>query len=194
MAITTKRVGSSYVGILSPGVSGEIYQDAVAYPSTTITASAGGFQDLTVADNTGFSGGDIVEIAGSGPSGANAWYSLNLVGRNSIADTTKITLRQGKTISTAVTNAVMIPYYFVETTFFPIRIKLTNKDTLDEYHWKKGQAVNTGVKIDPNGVRSKITGSFVIAAPNGFWIHPSLIPAGSTLEYEVAFEMPDFNR
>lgn len=194
MTITTKRLGASYVGIMSPGVAGEIYNDAVAYPSTTITAGAGGFQNLTVADNTGFSGGDMVDIVGAGPGGITDWYSLNFVGNNGSDSTTRVTLRQGKVVTTAVTDAVMTPYYFVETAFFPIKIKLTNKATLDEYHWKKGQTVNTGVKIDPNGVRTKMTGSFIIAAPNGFWIHPNLIPANATLEYDVAFEMPDFAR
>lgn len=191
MAVITKRQGASYLGLMTPGVSGEAISDAVATPTTTITAAAGAFQNLTTADNTGFFPGDIVEIVGSGPAGTNDWYTAATIGNSNItADITKVSIRQLKPPSTAVTEATMTQYQFVDTVFAPNSITLFNRATLDSYEWKRGYSQNSALKISANGVRTKLTSGAIIQTPVGFWFHPSLIGLSNTLEWSVTFEMP----
>lgn len=191
MAVTTKRHGAPYVGLMTPGISGEVVSDAVAAPSTTITAGAGAFQNMTTADNTGFLPGDIVEIVGSGPAGADDWFTAVTIGNsNMTADTTKVSIRQLKPISTAVAAAAMTQYQFVETVYAPNSITLFNRATLDSYEWKRGYSPNTALKTSANGVRAKLTSGAIIQTPVGFWFHPSLIGLSNTLEWSVTFEMP----
>ncbi|MPQ56323.1 hypothetical protein [Duganella sp. FT27W] len=191
MTVITKRQGAPYVGLMTPSISGEVISDAVAAPSTTITAAAGAFQNLTTADNTGFSPGDIVEIVGSGPAGTDDWFTAVTIGNsNMTADTTKVSIRQLKPISAAVASAAMTQYQFVDTVYAPNSITLFNRATLDSYEWKRGYSQNTALKTSANGVRTKLTSAAIVQSPVGFWFHPSLIGLNNTLEWSVTFEMP----
>jgi len=192
MALTTKRLGASYVGLLTPGISGEAISDAVAMATTTITAAAGAFTNLTVASNAGFSPGDIVEITGAGAGGIDDWYTASAIGNpvQFVTDATKMSVRQGKAIATAISGALVTQYCYVDTVFAPNSITLFNRTTLESYEWKRGQAMNSAIKTSAAGVRTKLTSAAIVQTPTGFWFHPNLIGLSNALEWSVTFEMP----
>lgn len=188
MAYTYKLDKKTNISFGDSYASGIITADATAIPSMNVTASAGGYANITCNDNTGFKQCDLIQLNGGGTAGANMLLFLTVIGRaDTTVDTTKFCIRQHRPVITAVGPVAVSPYYKVWTRFRPTYIELFNKTTLIKYSWKYGDNENTKITTTALGAVSSDVDTGIVPGSFGFAFHPTLLAPNESMTFLVLF-------
>jgi hypothetical protein len=172
-------------------LTGTITTDAAAQPSTTMTATAGQFNNITVGNNAVFNHNDVVLVPGGGTAAADMAVSLSVFGpSNGTASTTAVCVRQYRPVISAVAGVTITAYYKVWTRFRPRKIRLFNRNTLYTYLWQQEMAEDTAYQITNAGAQTLLTTGGIWPMMEGFVFAPALLGINSVMDFEAAFSTP----
>lgn len=159
--------------------------DAVAFPSTTGNATAGG-NTITGAVTSSFGypsnplSPNLLTIEGGGAGGTVRYLVATI-------STSSIFACAVPNVLTTVTGAVIKRFEQFQLQYKPAKIVLTNLTTGDTYTQKQGMAPRTVIKETAAGVRTVVTGNTMCVLGRILNIHGDILPLSSSFHIELTY-------